>query len=45
MELKSDFDIEQMRRIMAIVWPSVPAPASQASSTDGARQTKDPPHA
>jgi AcrR family transcriptional regulator len=45
MELKSDFDIEQMRRIMAIVWPSVPAPASQASSTDGARKTKDSPHA
>ena len=45
MDLKSDFDIELMRRIMAIVWPVMLARDVAAAPTDGARPAKEPGHA
>ncbi len=39
MDLKGEFDIEQMRRIMAVVWPKMFAP-STAAATGGAPKAR-----
>ncbi len=45
MDVKGDFDMAMMQRIMAIVWPMMFARDGTAAPTDGARQAKEAGHA